>query len=231
MNLSIKNNVIWLCPERTGGRILREIFKNYDFFVCDKINNFELKPLSENQPSRGSIIPEEYKNFQIISSIRNPYDRIWSHYEFFNKKNLRPKEFVESKRKFNEWVNKSLKFTLKGIETDPFYEGEDVFNKWKFDSFKPDYVIKLENLQNDVMGVDFIKKQPNLFDKNIFINERFSNERYFQFDYMYEVESAKKIFNFYKNHFFGFGYDPFSYTKDNLSNEEKINFLHTYNLG
>lgn len=228
MNVSLKHNVVWLCPEKTGGRILKEIFKNYDFFVCDKMNNFELKPLAEKNTSFGSIIPEKYQNFQIISGVRNPYDRIWSCYLSFYTKKFKPKEFELTKQKFNEWIDKSFKFTLRGVETDPFYDGDDYINKWKFDFFEPQTFIKLETLKNDVLSLDFIKKEPLLFDENIFSSKMFVNDKFLVYNTMYEIKTAKKIYNFYKKHFFKLGYDPFSFTVESLSDEEKINFLHSY---
>jgi hypothetical protein len=43
---------------------------------------------------------------------------------------------------------------------------------------------------------------------------------------MYSTESAKKIYHFYKKHFYLCGYDPFSFTKEKLTDEEKIGFIH-----
>lgn len=228
MNVSLKNNVIWLAPERTAGKFLKEIFKNYDFFSCDKKNQFQLKDLRQYSHSHGNTIPEVYRDLPIILSIRNPYDRIWSYYVNFYAKNFRPKEFEQTKQKFNEFVNNVFKFTLEGVVTDPFFSGDDYFNRWRLGKTTPTAFIRFENIKNDVLSLDFVKKQPNLFDESIFDDKTYKSDRFLTFDLMYEQKTAKKVFNFYKNHFFSFGYNPLSFTKENLTDEEKINFFHTY---
>ena len=226
MNVSIENKLIWLSPERTAGRFLSEIFKNYGFYSCDRKNKYELKPLGENPHSNGIKIPENFKDFRIIVSIRNPYDRVWSYYVNYFAKNFKPKEIDQNFEKFNEFVQNTFIISVGRTYTDHFFSGDDYFNKWRLDNIKIDTLIRFENLQNDVMSLDFIKKDPNLFDHSIFSDKRFINERFLSFDSMYDLSSAQKVFNFYKNHFFSLGYDPFSFTKENLTDQQKIDFIH-----
>jgi hypothetical protein len=226
MNISLKNNVIWLSPERTGGKMLREIFKNFNFYTCEKKNNFELKSFWENSHSQQNNIPEKYKDFEVIATIRNPYDRIWSCYVNFNTKNFTPKDFEGTKIKFNEFVNKSFINTLSGVITDSFFDGSDYLNKWRFETILPDKIIKFENIEEDVKSLDFIKNSQKISYSSIFEDNKFKNNRFITFDTVYDLESARKVYNFYKNHFFYFNYNPFSFTKENLTDEEKINFLH-----
>ena len=226
MNVSIENKLIWLSPERTAGRFLSEIFKNYGFCSCDIKNKYDLKPLGENPPSHGNTIPENFNDFRIIVSIRNPYDRVWSYYVNHFAKNFKPREIEHNFEKFNEFVQNIFIKTVGSTRTDPFFPGDDYFNKWRLNNIKIDKLIRFENLQNDVLSLDFIKKSPNLFDHSIFSDKRFINKRFLSFDTMYDLSSAQKVFNFYKNHFFSLGYDPFSFTKENLTDEQKIDFIH-----
>ena len=46
------------------------------------------------------------------------------------------------------------------------------------------------------------------------------------FDEMYDFDVAKRVYVFYKKHFYMCGYDPFSFTKEILTDDEKISFLH-----
>ena len=226
MNVSIENKVIWLSPERTAGKFLKEIFKNYGFFSCDERNDFNLRSLIDNPHSNGNTIPEKYQNFQIITSIRNPYDRVWACYVNYFKKNFKPKEIEENYRKFNEYVDNVFVTDLGGTHTDSFFSGDDYYNKWRLVNLNSDSFIRFENIQNDVLSLDFIKKDPNLFDHSIFSDKSFKNERFLNYNRMYSFESAKKVFNFYKTHFSSLGYDPFSFTKENLTDEQKIDFIH-----
>ena len=228
MNVSIENRCIWLSPEETGGNILEEIFKNYDFYSCEEKNNFELRNLTENTHSNGNVIPEEYQDFEVIVTIRNPYDRVWSCYLNFFTKNFIPKDFEGTKLKFNQFISNSFYKTLRGVITDPFYTGNDYFNKWKFDTNLPDSVIRFESIREDLESLDFIQKNPQFYDKSIFDDSRFKNEKFINFDEIYTFESAQIIFNFYKNYFYSLNYDPFSFTNQTLSEEEKKKFVHTY---
>ena len=39
-------------------------------------------------------------------------------------------------------------------------------------------------------------------------------------------DQAKKIFNFYRPYFDKFGFNPFSFTNEELTLKEKVNFIH-----
>ena len=43
---------------------------------------------------------------------------------------------------------------------------------------------------------------------------------------MYTLETAKKVYEYHKQFFLTLGYDPFSFTTEELSDEEKMRFLH-----
>jgi hypothetical protein len=40
------------------------------------------------------------------------------------------------------------------------------------------------------------------------------------------METAKKVYEYHKQFFLTLGYDPFSFTTEELTNEEKMRFLH-----
>jgi len=46
------------------------------------------------------------------------------------------------------------------------------------------------------------------------------------FNEMYDFDVAKRVYVFYKKHFYMCGYDPFSFTTEILTDDEKISFLH-----
>jgi hypothetical protein len=43
---------------------------------------------------------------------------------------------------------------------------------------------------------------------------------------MYDLKSAKKVYHLYKKHFYLCDYNPFSFTHNELTKDEKISFLH-----
>lgn len=59
---------------------------------------------------------------------------------------------------------------------------------------------------------------------NYCLNE--ANSIQFNFDEMYDIKSAKKIYVFFKKYFLSCDCDPFSFTNDNISDFDKKKFLH-----
>jgi hypothetical protein len=75
--------------------------------------------------------------------------------------------------------------------------------------------VKYENIIGDTESLGFI------LDRESFINE-------FKYDYkeFYDLETAKLVYEYFFDHFHLIGYDPFSFTEENLIDEVKIKFIH-----
>jgi hypothetical protein len=193
-------------PQQTSEEITTNFLKKYDF-----------------EPYEGN----NYLDYDVICNIRNPYDRIISLYfkKHFNNK-LTKKELTPTyKKMFNEWVDTAFitnklivsvanlpKFTLSGVNQ---------LEKWTFNDKIPNLFVRVENCKEDILKIKFISEELTDLSK---INLK--EERTFEFNEMYSFESAKKIYYFYKKHFYLCGYDPFSFTKEKLTNEQKISFIH-----
>ena len=93
----------------------------------------------------------------------------------------------------------------------------------------PIFVLKTENLYENLLKLPFITKESeerkeeikNMIQSNGFINKRYQN-----FNDFYDIRSAKLVYNFFKPIFYKFDYNPFSFTKEKMNNDEKISFLH-----
>ena len=88
MNVSHKHKTIWLAPEKCATKIVKQLLLGYEFSEQKKDDSF-------------------YRlGYKLISSIRNPYDRIFSifiNFELspvFLNKTLKN----EIKQHFNEWI-------------------------------------------------------------------------------------------------------------------------------
>jgi hypothetical protein len=87
----------------------------------------------------------------------------------------------------------------------------------------------MENIVEDISKINFIKDSPLLssgyidsfLSKNVHINVR-----PYKFNSLYTIETAKKVYEYHKQFFLILGYDPFSFTTEELTNEEKMRFLH-----
>lgn len=242
MNISHKHKVIWWMPERAGTKMTSQILKRYDFY--SHLGYYNVDQESENSPptvigvpyhSHSSILPSKYSDYKLICSIRNPYDRIFSIFVNFSinaiilKKNKR--ELI--REIFNKWIDTKF-YSNKLVVDTPFFNATqkpihpEIFN-WKFSSRIPDHVVRIEHFMEDMSKIDFIVngnpwKNGEVY--NYFQNNNFITKRNFSFSEMYDIESAKKVFFYYKNHFYMYDYDPFSFTLENISDEEKIKFIH-----
>lgn len=231
MNVSIEHKLVWLAPERCATQITKKIFENYRFFSLVKESDEKLVSFSQNSYSHSNHILEKFKNYQLIVNLRNPYDFVFSIYlnKYLKKPLTRNSEKISFN--FNKWIKRSFINHGYAVFPCPFYnDPNSFFKKWVFnDEIIPNYVIRLENLEKDILELPFIsteseEKKEKI--RNLISNNGFINKRYVTFDESYEIESAKLIYHYFKSSFHKFGYSPYSFTKEQLSNEQKISFIH-----
>lgn len=206
MVISHTFKTIWMFPHQTGEEVTTDFLRKYDFERYDG---------------------DDYLDYHLICNMRNPYDRMISLYfkKHFNNRLIKKELTPIYKKMFNEWVDTAFisnklivsvanlpKFTISGVNQ---------LEKWTFSDKIPNSFVRLENYEDDIHKIDFINEE--LIDlPKINLKE----QRTFGFNEMYSTESAKKIYHFYKKHFYLCGYDPFSFTKEKLTDEEKISFIH-----
>lgn len=234
MNISHKHKIIWLAPERCGTKITREIFSNYDFLVFDSKIGDEVS-ITKRYTSHLNEIPEKYSDYTLISSIRNPYDRVFSIFLITTYENIVIDKTLhgEVKEKFNNWVINAFKAEKTIVTLDSNYSAKNInynfFSKWTFNEKTPKFFIRMENLKEDLESLDFIKSDKSWDSLKIdetLQDNIFKTNRTIKFDQMYDFQSAKLIYFYYKRVFGLIPYNPFSFTKESLSDSEKLSFLH-----
>lgn len=230
MNVSLENKTIWFSPECTGGNIIRHVFKNFGFYRFDTEKGSKLTPLSESIESNSNLLSEIYQNFSKIASVRNPYDRVWCCYCEFYTKTLDYRNFEHTKEKFDVFLGNTFIEKQGEVVLDPFFSQNSYFSKWKFDDLKVDRVIRFENLIEDLSNLDFLKNR--ITKEDIFSITKEIQKLKSNFDYteLYTFENARRVFEFYKKYFIDFDYNPFSFSKQEISERDKIKFIHGYNL-
>jgi len=120
---------------------------------------------------------------------------------------------------------------VRKLDTDPEknFVLKKYVAKYDFDERIPDYFIRMEHIKEDLSKLDFISESPlwksNFFDEFILDNP-FMNTKPYSFDEIYTFESAQIVFNYFKKHFFLCDYDPFSFTKEILTDQQRKKFLH-----
>lgn len=235
MNINRDLKVIWWAPERCATKITAEIFKKLGFEVLDLEKN-EFLPLSENYHSHNIVFPKEYSDYKLICNIRNPYDRVLS---FFLNFTSVGRNFVYTKYKKDNLKKRLDLFTLELFEYAILQKREInkedkipvkyYVSKLSFDEIIPSQFITCENLLEDLSKLDFVVGS-NIWSsgeiQEMVTKNNFYNKRPFEFSEVYNMEGANRVFNFFKKHFFICDYDPYSFTKTELTNEDKINFIH-----
>lgn len=235
MNFSEKHKVVWLAPERCATKLICEIFKNYDFSVYFS-EKTETKSLLDSYHSHSMYIPKDYNDYEVICSMRNPYDRVLS--VFVNLTRLGNDTVFTKKTKnnfqirFESFLNEIFELPyVKNLENN--LERFPVFNtyitKLRFENKIPNKFIRMENLKEDLNDLKFLKNSTRWASgefEDLIRKNRFINRRAYSFDEVYTIDSAKKVYDFYQNIFYLCDYDPFSFTKEKLSDEMKKNFLH-----
>jgi hypothetical protein len=229
MNVSIENQVVWLAPERTGSSITKKILENYNFFSITKKNKYRLVDFRKNGHSRGDDISEEFSNFKIITNIRNPYDRVFACYQKFYLEKPILKKNTNFREKFNKWVGENFWSQGPHVFLSPRYDDvKNYFQKWTFETLDVDFYIKMENLKDDILNLPFITKTEEEYNRieQLLVDNRFINERHYTFQDVYEPKSAKLVYEFFKPCFYKFDYSPFSFTKEIMTDNDRISFIH-----
>jgi hypothetical protein len=235
MNINRDLKLIWWAPERCATKITAEIFRKFNFEVYNESDQTFL-PLEGNYHSHNIGIPAGLEDYKIICNVRNPYDKVLSFYLNFTSVG---KHFLYLKSRKTELMKKIDTFCLELFEYSinqgfSFNLEREVpvrnyVSKLSFDHILPNKLIRMENLVEDFGSLDFVRESKFWQSGEIqqmIENNNFYNKRPFSFNDLYTKDSAARVFNYYKKHFFICGYDPFSFTKEILSDDEKFQFIH-----
>ena len=168
MNFSTKHKIIWWAPERCATKLVADMFSHYDFDYKLTIKS-EPKELTSPYHSHGIFFPEEFNDFKIVCSIRNPYDRVLSLFTNFSSIGSQIVYTKKTKEtfidRFSEFVIQLLRYSeVRKLDTDP--EKNIVLKnyvaKYDFDDRIPDHFIRMEHLKEDLSKLDFIAESPHV---------------------------------------------------------------------
>jgi hypothetical protein len=237
MNISHKHKIIWWAPERCGTKATAHIFSKlgFEFFTDESESKKHITDNGIYYQSHSIKYPEKYNDYKIICSIRNPYDRMLS--IFLNFTNT-GSTFVCTKNRFQKFVETYETFiremllynkvtTVEDLEKSPIQKS--YLSKYSFESRIPDFFIKMESLEEDLGKLDFVRESEiwnSGYIRDYLKHNPHINKKPFKFNDVYTFESAKRVYEYHKKQFIISDYDPFSFTRQELSNEEKMKFIH-----
>jgi hypothetical protein len=231
MNVSHRFKLVWWATSRCASRYTSGILSPLVFYNYDEDarpiygSNLLLDTIDPSKTVSFSHIiqtPSEFKDYDVIANIRNPYDTFYSNYRLEALEYLRGSRQTlgiydipnvsEIEYTFEEWANR--KFTY--LENAGWTLTNDRYELHNRDEIT--YLVRYENLNEDLMNiphvrdlynsndryrsyVDFIKEENNTGYRSslAFESERFTD--------VYTEEIANKVYNLYKLQFDLFGYD------------------------
>jgi len=102
-------------------------------------------------------------------------------------------------------------------------QSENVYSfllPYDFTKKNPDYIIKIDNIVEDVKKIDVLDH----LDYNFHLIDQIDISD----DYkdVFSYENARSVYKSHRHIFEMMSYDPFSFTTRELSREEKIKFIH-----
>ena len=227
MNINHEHKVIWWAPERCGTKALAHIFSRLGFKFYRNLESYQNGLISTYQ-SHDIKIPEELSEYEVIFSTRNPYDRVLSLYNNFTnvgKNNLYSKDTREKFIKKYEIFLKEL-FSLTGTNKPIL---NNYILKYSLDNKVPDKIIRLESIIEDLSKLKFVSDSQiwkSGYVHDYLTNNEYIVNRHFKYNQVYTRLGAKMVYENHIKHFILSGYDPFSFTTDKLSNEDKMRFIH-----
>lgn len=182
-NISEKYKFIWLAPQRTGGRKIAEILSYYGF-ENDGGPTFNFGEYNFSHECDFDNFPDGYK---VICNTRNPYSRVLSFFKNFYKTN-EPK----TKDEFEKFLDMVTGGFMNTMLVNPTL------------SYKPDYLIRLEHMNEDLKKLPFIydllsEKQIDLLTEH--------HKPIDDWESFYNENTKELIFKLLEHHFIFFGYE------------------------
>jgi len=219
MNVSPEHRMIWWTKPCMGEKIVASCFFSHYFVNYGKKDTLPLT--AKDNISFIQKIPQDFEDFSIILSIRNPYFQIINHYLDISHTNwkLKTNTIDHFKEKLNAWVQEIFsvkKETLLSI--DSLVQFVLPFN---LDNHTPSFVLHYEDLEKDLKNLPFIDQNLFYFNQNLMVDNTA-----FEMNTL-DYKSAQLIYKIHKKTFEQFGYDPFSFTTQELSLKEKVDFIHS----
>jgi hypothetical protein len=218
MNVSHEHKAIWWTKPHMGERIVASCFYSHYFFNISEKKGINWT--AKDNISYVCSIPDEIKEYSLILSVRNPYFQIVNKFLEISTTNwkLKNTKIEDFHAKLNFWVNDIFSTNQEILlSTDNLIQN---ILPYKFKGKTPDFILRFENLEEDLKSLPFIGENVFYFNQNLLIdNSKFEKDGL-------TFENARLIYKIHKKTFDNFGYDPFSFTTTELTHKQKVDFIH-----
>jgi hypothetical protein len=209
MKIYKKNNFVLRVPVETVSVSLINLIENCSFqLLSDEISDFT--------------------EYQTICSVRNPYDRVLT---LFMNLEVLPRIAVTKEKKnairkyFLEWVNLCFDKKKLVVDLNDYGKNSKIVEYLKqtfFNDGIPNFFIRYEDMLSDIEELKDVFEESEVEGFKLETKE----EVKFNFKEFYDIQSAKLVYEYFFSQFHLIGYDPFSFTYEELSEDTKIKFIH-----
>lgn len=157
MLISKKYKFVYLDVPKTASSSLDEVFTEYG----GKLQKVTSRGRQYLKHCR--LIPNYATNFVKIASVRNPYARIVSHYNFNKRNETAIREFSKywgegHLDSFDSYIDLCLKINEEYNYDTDYMQAYNRFPQWKYLELTGyDYIIHTESLEKDLKVIPFIK--------------------------------------------------------------------------
>jgi len=212
MNYFHNEKYVWILPERTGSRAIGQLL---NFWIGQRYVTGQIKEIGRKKNVRGDYVQfyshdwdyncKDIQDYTFCLLVRNPYARILSYYKSIFKKTTC--NGGECRYTFKEFIEILL------VKNKHIWhlDYENVFDKTKID-----YIIHLENIEEELMHIpiiqnkyteseEFRKEWDRVIKNNIFDKESKNNHT------KISEEDAEIIYDCFPKQFELFGYSKDSW--------------------
>jgi hypothetical protein len=224
MNVNWDKKCILMCQTKTGDKDVCEYFGKIGFVSHFFLDKFDDKPLTRKSFSNKFLFPWIYDDFKLIVTMDNPYRRIVNEYKRFSHINWGLKTNVKEDlyNRFNTKFDELFMDDLYKVELDNRIHESQYNFLLPYDlSVKiPDYIINVENLINDIHNIDVLDHTDHDFSliDQIDLSDKYKD--------VFSYQNARVIYKVHRHIFDMMGYDPFSFTTQDLTQKERVHFIH-----
>lgn len=208
--------MVLLLAKNSGERFFVDYFGKSDFL-------FKGKPLDQKNYCRVFDGLKDYEDYQKIICIDHPYRIVYEEFLKNSEINWKIKSYSlkEQKEEFTFWFDRIFYNEIDYLNNNCALHQINFLLCRDFANLNAEFVIKKETYLQDLQNLPF-------FDETK-INPKLDFLLRPSMDYQKVItrDQAKKIFDFFQDYFNKFGFDPFTFSDQELTKQEKVNFIHS----
>jgi hypothetical protein len=197
--LSLKHNSILWLPQKTASTHASWVFAHFDFmpYTTSEKNELIIDILSDKVHFGHELgLPPSHESMSLISTVRNPYERVFSFFIRTSRRDVKPSQYDFEKFIEDLIDNKTSRFHFFSKTIQSLLHRT------------PDFIIRKENMYEDYLKIPFIKDS-KLVSCGILeemCEKKINDHLTYDSSDFYTEEIKEQVYSFMKIEFDSFGY-------------------------